>query len=59
VKVFMVGHGVAQIYAPIMFTIGASGESQQQTRFLMNQASVKTPSTWRVSSILPIPVPAQ
>ena len=58
-KVIMIGDSVAQIYVPIIFTIGAPGQSAQQTRFLMNQLLVKTPSGWRVSSILPIPAPAQ
>jgi hypothetical protein len=54
-KVMMIDDGVAQIYVPIIFTIAASGQPSQQTRFLMNQVLVKTPSGWRVSSILPIP----
>ncbi|WP_018317315.1 DUF4440 domain-containing protein [Bradyrhizobium sp. WSM2793] len=58
-KVIMTGDSVAQIYVPIIFTIGATGQSPQQTRFLMNQLLVKTPSGWKVSSILPIPAPAQ
>ena len=58
-KVMMLGNGVAQIYVPIMFTIGAAGQSPQQTRFLMNLVLVNTPNGWRVSSILPIPAPAQ
>jgi ketosteroid isomerase-like protein len=58
-KVTMVGDGVAQVYVPIMFTIGATGQPPQQTRFLMNQVLVKTQGGWRVSSILPIPAPAQ
>ena len=58
-KVVMLGEGVAQIYVPIMFTIGAPGQSPQQTRFLMNQVVVKTLNGWRISSILPIPAPAQ
>lgn len=58
-KITMIGDGVAQIYVPIMFTIGAAGQPPQQTRFLMNQVLVKTPDGWRVSSILPIPAPAQ
>ena len=37
-KVMMLGNGVAQIYVPIMFTIGAAGQSPQQTRFLMNSS---------------------
>jgi hypothetical protein len=55
----MIGDGVAQVYVPIEFTIGAAGQPPQQARFLMNQVLVKTASGWRVSSILPIPVPAQ
>jgi ketosteroid isomerase-like protein len=58
-KVILIGDGVAQIYVPILFTIGEPGQPPQQTKFLMNQVLVKTPSGWRVSSILPIPVPAQ
>jgi ketosteroid isomerase-like protein len=58
-KVTMIGDGVAQIYVPIMFTIGAPGQTPQQTKFLMNQVLVKMQSGWKVSSILPIPAPAQ
>ena len=58
-KVIMIGDGVAQVYVPIMFTIGAAGQPPQQTKFLMNQVLVKTQAGWRVSSILPIPAPAQ
>jgi hypothetical protein len=58
-KITMIGEGVAQIFVPIMFTIGPPGQPPQQTKFLMNQVLVKTPSGWRVSSILPIPAPAQ
>ena len=58
-KITMIGDGVAQIYVPIVFTIGAAGQPPQQTRFLMNQVLVKTPDGWRVSSILPIPAPTQ
>jgi ketosteroid isomerase-like protein len=58
-KITMIGDGVAQIYVPILFTIGAAGQPPQQTKFLMNQVLVKTPDGWRVSSVLPIPAPAQ
>jgi ketosteroid isomerase-like protein len=59
-KLTMIGEGVAQIYAPIIFTIGAPGQPAQPTRFLMNLVLVKTSiSGWKVSSILPIPAPAQ
>ena len=57
-KVVIIGDGVAQLYVPITFTIGASGQPPQSTRFLMNQILRKTPTGWKVSSILPIPAPA-
>jgi ketosteroid isomerase-like protein len=58
-KITMIGEGVAQIFVPIVFTIGPPGQPPQQMKFLMNQVLVKTLSGWRVSSILPIPAPAQ
>jgi hypothetical protein len=35
-KVIMIGDAAAQIYVPIMFSIGALGQPAQPTRFLMN-----------------------
>lgn len=58
-RITLVADGVAQIYMPIMFTIGAPGQEAQKTRFLMNQVLLKTPAGWKVASILPIPAPAQ
>ena len=58
-KVIMIGGGAAQLYVPIVFTIGPSGQSAQPPRFLMNQLLVKTEAGWKISNILPIPAPAQ
>jgi len=58
-KIMHLANGVAQIYVPIMFTIGAPGQPPQQMRFLMNQTLVNTPDGWKVASILPIPAPPQ
>jgi hypothetical protein len=58
-RVALLGESVAQIYVPILFTIGPSGQDAQKTRFLMNEVLVKTSTGWKVSSILPIPAPAQ
>lgn len=58
-KVIMISDGVAQVYVPIMFTIGAASQPPQQAKFLMNLVLDKTQTGWKVSSILPIPVPAQ
>ena len=54
-KVVLRDSRVAQIFVPIVFTIGPSREAAQDTRFLMNQVLTKTDSGWRISSILPIP----
>ena len=53
----MIGEGVAQLFVPIAFTIGSAGQPAQTTTFLMNQILRKTADGWKVSSILPIPVP--
>jgi hypothetical protein len=58
-KVTMLGDRAAQIYVPILFTIGAPGQPAQPARFLMNMVLVTTPAGWRVSSILPIQAPVQ
>jgi ketosteroid isomerase-like protein len=59
-KIIMIGEGVAQVYVPIAFTIGAPGQPAQPARFLMNLVLVNTSGGgWKVSSILPIPAPAQ
>ena len=58
-QVMTIAEGAAQIFVPIDFTIGAQGEQPQQTRFLMNMVLTETPDGWKISSILPIPAPAQ
>jgi len=58
-KVILIGESVAQVYAPIVFAIGAAGQPPQAAKFLMNLVMVKTQTGWKVSSILPIPVPAK
>jgi len=54
-KILMLGEATAQVFVPIVFSIGAPGQPPQITRFLMNQLLVKTSSGWKVSSLLPIP----
>jgi ketosteroid isomerase-like protein len=58
-KVMMLTEDVAQLYVPIMFSIGQAGQAVEPSRFLMNQVLVKTPAGWKISGLLPIPVPAQ
>jgi ketosteroid isomerase-like protein len=56
-KIMMIGDGAAQVYVPIVFTIGAAGQAPQPARFLMNMVLARTANAWKVSSILPIPAP--
>ena len=56
-KIIMLADGVAALYVPIIFSIGAPGRPVQQMKFLMNQIVLRTPDGWKVSSILPVPVP--
>ena len=56
-KVMMMGENAAQLFVPIVFTIGTTGQPAQATTFLMNQVFRKTADGWKVSSILPIHVP--
>ena len=48
---------VAELFVPIVFSIGPAGQPAQETRFLMNQVLVKSDSGWKIASILPILVP--
>lgn len=57
VRIFMLSETAAQLYVSIMFTTGAVGQPAQATPVLMNQTFVKTPSGWRVASLLPISLP--
>ncbi len=52
------GPGAAQLFVPVLFTIGAAGQPGQPARFLMNQTLRREgDGAWRVASILPIPLP--
>jgi len=57
-RVLVFGESAAQVFAPIVFTIGAPGQAPQTTRFLMNQLLVKTSGGWKIANLLPIPAPA-
>ena len=57
-KVIMLSDSTAQLFVPIMFNIGATGQAAPDTPFLMNQTLVKSAAGWRIANILPIPLPA-
>ena len=51
------GPDAAQLFVPVLFTIGAAGQPAQPARFLMNQTLRREGDSWRIASILPIPLP--
>jgi hypothetical protein len=51
------GAGAAQLYVPVLFTIGAAGQPAQPARFLVNLTLRRDGDVWRIASILPIPLP--
>ena len=56
-KVVLLTDTSAQLFVPVMFNIGALGQSASDTPFLLNQTLLKTAEGWRIASILPIPLP--
>ena len=54
-KVTILSDTTAQIYVPMLFTIGPAGQPPADSMFLMNQTLVKGATGWRIASILPIP----
>ena len=56
-KTVLVSETIAQLYVPITFNIGVPGQPAPDTPFLMNQTLVKTATGWRITNILPIPLP--
>jgi hypothetical protein len=56
-RVVFVNPTSAQIFVPVAFSIGPKDHTVRPTPFLMNQILTKVGDTWRISSILPIPVP--
>lgn len=57
-KVVLINDTTAQLYVPITFNIGPTGQPAPDANFLMNQTLIRTPAGWRVANILPIPLPA-
>ena len=56
-KAVLLNDTTAQLHVPITFNIGPPGQPAPDTPFLMNQTLVKTVDGWRISNILPIPLP--
>lgn len=56
-KVIVLSATTAQLFCPIVFNIGPSGQPAPDAPVLMNMTLVKTAKGWRIASILPIPVP--
>ncbi|MEO7252463.1 MAG: nuclear transport factor 2 family protein [Arenimonas sp.] len=57
-KVVMLSDSTAQLFVPIMFNIGPSGQAATDMPVLMNQTLVKSAAGWRIAILLPIPLQA-
>ena len=57
IVVVELGPGVAQLFVPAVFTISPPGQAAQPRRFLLTQVYVKERDGWKISTILPFPVP--
>ena len=58
VRVVVLSDTAAQLFVPVLFTIGPPGQIAADAPFLLNQTLVRTAGGWRIASILPIPLPA-
>ena len=56
-KVMVLSDTTAQLFVPIVFSIGPAGQPAADSLFLMNQTLVKSGGGWRIANILPIPGP--
>jgi ketosteroid isomerase-like protein len=56
-EVITVRDGVAELVVPTQFSIGARGEPAATTAFVLTQVWVRGREGWRISAILPVPVP--
>ena len=56
-KIIELGPDVVQLYVPITFMIAPAGQEAQPMPFIMNQVWLRNENEWKISSILPIPVP--
>jgi hypothetical protein len=56
-QVTLLREDVAQLYVPIVLTMGPSGQAAQTSRSLGDQVLVKTAQGWQVASFVVIPAP--
>jgi hypothetical protein len=56
-KVIALSDTTAQLFVPVVFNIGPPGQPAQDAPFFIIQTFVKGATGWRITSILPIPVP--
>ena len=56
-KVVAFNSKTAQLFVPIIYSIGPAGQPAPDAPFIMNQTLVKTGKGWRIANIIPVPVP--
>jgi hypothetical protein len=56
-RVVQLHKDMAQIFVPVVFTIGPPRQKPRQALMYVNQTLVKSGGFWRIASILPVSVP--
>lgn len=56
-RVVQLRRDMAQIFVPVVFTLGPPGQPPRQALLYLNETLVKVDGVWRISSILPVGVP--
>jgi hypothetical protein len=56
-RVTLLNASTAQVFIPLAVSSGPAGQASQTVQIHMNQVLVRSPSGWKIASILPIPRP--
>lgn len=56
-KITELAPGVARLFVPATFTIAPEGQTATPRKWLLTQTYTRTADGWRISTILPIPLP--
>ena len=56
-KITLLGDSALRLNVPVQLTVGGADKQAQAEPYLLTQVYVKTPLGWRISSVVPAPLP--
>jgi hypothetical protein len=56
-RVVQLQRDMAQVFVPVVFTLGPHGQQPRQALLYLNLTLIKGEGVWRIASILPVSVP--